>query len=227
VGATGSTGQGFNWKGIYSGSTDYAPYDVVSFNGSSYQALLANGPNTSPYDPTNAGYWAVMAQKGDTGDVGPAGAQGPLGPQGSQGIQGVPGPQGIQGLTGPTGAQGTPGTPGSRTICYIAGSDNGSTMDPTYSQKSFFNNFVGSMTVNSATCQVDSGSVTISILKNNSGTDAVTTTVACNTGLGNGWQTLTSVLSDKALALGDSLDLNITAVTSAKRLTVCLGATMN
>ncbi len=47
TGATGSTGQGFTVRGGYLTTVDYAPFDVVSENGSSYVALAANGPATS------------------------------------------------------------------------------------------------------------------------------------------------------------------------------------
>jgi hypothetical protein len=117
-----------------------------------------------------------------------------------------------------------PAPQNTRTICYVAGSDNGTALDTTYSQKGFFNNMIGAMTVTAAKCQVDvAGSVTMSVMKNNNAT-AVTTSVAC-TSVPGSWQTLT--VSSSALALGDELDLSITAASTSKRLTVCVAGTVN
>ncbi len=111
-----------------------------------------------------------------------------------------------------------------RAICYVAGSDgNTSALDTTFSQKSFFNNLIGAMTITSATCQVDAGSVTMNVQKNNLAS-AITTNVGCTSTPGT-WQALT--VSGSSLALGDSLDLSITGVPTAKRLTVCVAGTVN
>jgi len=111
-----------------------------------------------------------------------------------------------------------------RSICYVAGADNNtSALDTTYTQKSFFNNLVGNMTVTAAKCQVDAGSVTMNVQKNNLAS-AITSSVACTTTPGT-WQNLT--LSGTTLALGDSLDLSITAASTAKRLTVCVAGAVN
>ena len=117
-----------------------------------------------------------------------------------------------------------PAPQNTRTICYVAGADNNSSaLDTSFSQKSYFNNLIGAMTVTSATCQVDAGSVTMAVQKNNTAT-AITASVLCNTGPGS-WQALS--ISTSSLALNDSLDLNITAASTAKRLTVCVAGTVN
>jgi hypothetical protein len=112
-----------------------------------------------------------------------------------------------------------------RTICYIAGSDNGGTLDTSYSQKSFFYNMIGAMTITGARCQVDGAtSATIQVFKNNLGT-AITASTVCSTAPPS-WTTPT--LSSTALAVNESLDLSITAVSGTPhRLTVCLAATVN
>ncbi len=94
---------GFHFQGAWSGTTAYAVGDVVTRNGASYFALVAN-TNVNPVGhPTT---WAVLAAKGATGAAGaqgPAGVQGPAGPQGPQGIQGFTGAQGPTGPQGPAG----------------------------------------------------------------------------------------------------------------------------
>jgi hypothetical protein len=62
----------------------YAPF-VVDYNGTSYISIQA-GTNKQP--DTNASYWSVLAQIGNTG---PTGATGATGPQGATGLQGIPG----------------------------------------------------------------------------------------------------------------------------------------
>jgi hypothetical protein len=76
TGAAGPAGQGFNWKGAWSGATAYALYDCVSLGGSSYVCILAN----TNQSPPNATYWSLMAAAGGTG---PTGGAGPAGVRGS------------------------------------------------------------------------------------------------------------------------------------------------
>lgn len=96
TGATGSpspvavTGGDFSemiWTGVWSASQTYQPYDVVSYNGSSYISLSGN--NTAV--PTDTQHWSMLAQKGDQGAQG---NQGPQGSVGATGPQGPPGPAG-------------------------------------------------------------------------------------------------------------------------------------
>jgi Carbohydrate-binding module family 5/12 len=87
----------FNFQGAWSSTTAYAVGDVVTRNGASYFALVAN-TNVNPVG--NPATWAVLAAKGATGAQGaqgPAGPQGPIGPQGLTGAQGPTGPQGPAG----------------------------------------------------------------------------------------------------------------------------------
>jgi hypothetical protein len=100
-GAQGAAGQGFNFRAAFDGSATYAPYDVVSYNGSSYNAKATINPG-DPAPDVNPN-WSLMAQQGA------AGAQGPTGVTGATGATGATGPQGPQ---GPAGAQGSPGAGG-------------------------------------------------------------------------------------------------------------------
>jgi hypothetical protein len=70
TGATGPQGQGFTWRGAYDNATAYSPYDVVSYNGSSYVCTSATTGNL----PTDNSFWNLVAQKGDTGATGSDGA---------------------------------------------------------------------------------------------------------------------------------------------------------
>jgi hypothetical protein len=99
AGATGATGApGINYRGAWSSSSAYTINDAVSYNGSSYIALVSNF-NVSPNsDPT---VWAVLAQQGATG------ATGATGPAGATGATGATGPAGPAGPTGPAGPSGS------------------------------------------------------------------------------------------------------------------------
>jgi hypothetical protein len=97
TGATGDTGatgpQGLSggsttWLGAWASTTTYVLDDAVSFNGSSYIALVTNS-NVTP--GTNSSDWQMLAQ------AGAAGATGPTGATGSQGAQGDAGPTGTAG----------------------------------------------------------------------------------------------------------------------------------
>jgi Collagen triple helix repeat (20 copies) len=101
AGPQGAAGTGFNFRAAFDGSATYAPYDVVSYNGSSYNAKATINPG-DPAPDVNPN-WSLMAQQGA------AGAQGPTGVTGATGATGATGPQGPQ---GPAGAQGSPGAGG-------------------------------------------------------------------------------------------------------------------
>jgi hypothetical protein len=118
-GATGATGVGYTWRGPWSNSTAYSPYDTVSYAGSSYVCITGNTNQT----PTNTSYWNLIAAIGATGATGATGSQGPAGTTGQQGppgttgatgSQGPPGATGATGATGPTGSQGPTGATGSQ-----------------------------------------------------------------------------------------------------------------
>ena len=65
---------------------------------------------------------------------------------------------------------------------------------------------------------------TITAVISPTGDGTVTSSTSCTQGPG-AWQSLT--VSGSALNLSDSLDLSITAVTTAKRMTVCVAGTVN
>jgi hypothetical protein len=122
-GINGTNGTGFNFTGPFNSSTNYNPYDVVTYNGSTYDATvaIASGGQT----PDNNPQWSLMAQvgaagtagaPGPEGQTGPAGAPGSTGPQGPQGQTGATGSQGPIGLTGPQGPQGATGDANARMI---------------------------------------------------------------------------------------------------------------
>ncbi len=100
---------GIIWRGEWSNSTAYAINDAVSYNGSSYIALM-NNTNSDP--EANPVIWNILARKGNIGDTGPAGPQGPTGDQGVAGPQGAAGPVGPQGPQGAAGQQGPAGADG-------------------------------------------------------------------------------------------------------------------
>ena len=108
IGATGNPGAdglGFTFKGEWNASDSYVLNDVVSYQGTSFAALMAIASPTPP-DQSPAS-WGLIAKKGDTGA---AGAQGPIGPVGPQGPVGGAGPQGLQGVPGTNGTNGANGT---------------------------------------------------------------------------------------------------------------------
>lgn len=61
--------EGPSFTGEYSNVTAYTTGESVSYNGSSYVALV----NTTGNIPTNTAYWQVLAEKGDTGSGVPTG----------------------------------------------------------------------------------------------------------------------------------------------------------
>jgi len=72
TGATGATGPaGLVWHGAFSAVTQYLPHDAVSFNGSSYVALVAVIGSAPP-----GASWQLLSSKGDTGATGAPGADG-------------------------------------------------------------------------------------------------------------------------------------------------------
>ena len=119
-GPTGSSATTFNFKGPFSVSASYVLNDVVTYSGSSYIAITANGPGSQTPD-VNTTAWSLLTQAGAAGPqglqglagvTGPAGPAGPAGPTGAAGTTGATGPQGPIGLPGPIGPQGLQGTQG-------------------------------------------------------------------------------------------------------------------
>lgn len=90
-------GGSLTWRGVWNAASAYVTDDVVERNGSSYVAI-ASSTNITP--GTDATYWSLLAQKGDTGAQGAAGAAGAQGPAGVQGAAGAQGPAGAAGTNG-------------------------------------------------------------------------------------------------------------------------------
>jgi len=101
-GPAGASGTSFVFLDTWNPNASYAANDVVTYNGSSYIAFVANGPSPSGPTPDKSPLWAEMAA-GGTGPAGPAGPAGPTGDQGPSGPMGNPGPAGPAGPQGPTG----------------------------------------------------------------------------------------------------------------------------
>jgi len=68
-GFPGANGAGFNFRNAFDPSASYAVNDVVSFNGSSYVAILANSGPSNPTPDTNPTAWSLMAQQGSSVDT--------------------------------------------------------------------------------------------------------------------------------------------------------------
>jgi hypothetical protein len=109
TGVTGPIGQGLTWRGSWSSSTTYQPYDVVEYAGSSYICKVeAVGVIAGPYIPS---FWDRLTSIGPQGLTGPAGADSTItGPTGATGPAGPSGPTGAGStVTGPVGATGPTG----------------------------------------------------------------------------------------------------------------------
>ena len=109
TGPTGEPGQGFNYRGVYNGTTSYDYNDVVNYNGSTY-VCFANGVVGNR--PDISAFWLLFLERGSTGLQGFVGTQGLVGAQGLNGIQGVQGLLGTQGTLGAQGLQGNQGIQG-------------------------------------------------------------------------------------------------------------------
>jgi hypothetical protein len=117
IGPTGSTGAtgppGLTWRGTWDPATAYVVNDAVTYQGTSYVAILGSTNNNPASSPTK---WSVLAQQGSTGATGPTGATGAdstvPGPTGATGATGLTGPTGATGATGATGGTGPTGATG-------------------------------------------------------------------------------------------------------------------
>ena len=105
-GTAGTSGTSFIFLDAYNPYATYAADNVVTYNGSSYIAIVANGPNPSGPTPDQNPSWSILAAGGAIG------ATGPQGPQGAPGPEGITGPMGNPGPTGPTGPAGPQGPTG-------------------------------------------------------------------------------------------------------------------
>jgi len=105
-GPAGTNGTSFIFRGEFSNDVTYAINDVVSYNGSSYIATIANQGEDAP------GTNADLEPDGAGGAPGAQGAQGAQGAPGADGARGLPVPRGFPGAQGPPGVQGLPGLQG-------------------------------------------------------------------------------------------------------------------
>lgn len=118
-GAAGTNGTSFIFLNAYNPYATYVANDVVTYNGASYIATVANGPNPDGPVPSSNPSWSMMAaagatgamgMQGPTGVAGPIGPVGPAGPAGAAGAAGATGPQGPRGAAGAAGPAGANGT---------------------------------------------------------------------------------------------------------------------
>ena len=107
AGTNGSNGQGFNFTGPFNPATTYNPYDVATYNGSTYET--PTGTLAGGLTPDQSSAWVLFAQAGAAGTPGATGATGPQGPAGPIGPTGLTGATGLQGPAGPVGATGPDG----------------------------------------------------------------------------------------------------------------------
>ncbi len=108
-GPAGTNGSSFIFLDAYNPYATYAADNVATYNGSSYIAIVPNGPNPSGPTPDQNPSWSLMAAAGAAGTTGPAGTMGPPGPNGEQGLTGLMGNPGSAGPAGPVGPQGPTG----------------------------------------------------------------------------------------------------------------------
>jgi hypothetical protein len=90
-----AAGPGFNFRNAFDPTTTYSPYDVVTYDGSTYDAIATIAPGGTTPDINTS--WALMAQQGTAGVAGATGTQGPIGLTGAAGAAGATGPQGTAG----------------------------------------------------------------------------------------------------------------------------------
>ncbi|MGB7552890.1 MAG: DNRLRE domain-containing protein, partial [Candidatus Korobacteraceae bacterium] len=129
-GSAGSNGQGFTFRAAFNNGTSYNPYDVVTYNGSTYDASVAIPPGGGT--PDQNPHWTLMAQEGAQGQQGQQGSQGQQGPQGQTGATGPQGPIGPIGPQGPQGDQGQAGSNGTngQGFTFRAAFDSGTNYNP-------------------------------------------------------------------------------------------------
>jgi collagen type VII alpha len=96
-------GQGFTFRGQWAGTSYgiYQPYDVVTYNGSSYICIVAVNSNTAPNLDASWALFVSQGLPGFTGVTGPAGVSSNTGATGPIGYTGPTGQQGAAGLSNP------------------------------------------------------------------------------------------------------------------------------
>jgi hypothetical protein len=75
TGATGPTGQGYNWRGTWVSGTTYQPYDCVYSAQSAYVCIQMNSRTTPPTNDSL--YWQLMAATVSLGSTAPVNPDGP------------------------------------------------------------------------------------------------------------------------------------------------------
>ena len=138
AGPQGAAGQGYRFRQAWSASTTYAAYDTVTYNGSSYVAIVASVNSAVTPDKDSAD-WALFVPGGAAGPAGPAGNTGPAGATGTMGPAGAAGPQGTAraGISIPAGlecsityaAYGTVAYNGSSYVAIVASVNSAVTPD--------------------------------------------------------------------------------------------------
>ncbi len=68
-GAPGLNGQGFNFLGTFNPNASYNVYDVVTYSGSSYVAIVPSAGPSNPAPDTNPTAWSIMAQQGSSANT--------------------------------------------------------------------------------------------------------------------------------------------------------------
>lgn len=67
LGLTGATGQGLNYRGAFDNGAVYVPYDLATFNGSTYICVVQTGGTPANNPDVDTTTWAMFASKGDPG----------------------------------------------------------------------------------------------------------------------------------------------------------------
>ena len=125
TGPTGPQGAGLETVTAYTPGIAYPRGAMFFYNGSLYQAAVANPTGT----PGSSADYNLVSVAGPTGPTGPQGAAGPQGPVGETGPTGPAGAVGAQGAEGPTGPTGPAGSPPALNALYATntGSQTAST----------------------------------------------------------------------------------------------------
>ena len=121
-GSSGSSGSGFTYNGVWSSSTNYNQNDVVSYNGQTYLALLANVNKQPSVEPAFWQVFSAAGSSGTSGTSGTSGSSGSSGTSGSSGSSGTSGSSGSSGTAGTSGSSGSSGTSGSSGSTGTSGS---------------------------------------------------------------------------------------------------------
>ena len=170
--------------------------------------IVATFPNTNPVSSFNPGDYSLAITPSGAAGIATLGAVGPQGPQGPQGLPGPQGAQGLQGIQGSTGAQGPTGLAGAvgpptenpvvwwsgdATTADLTGNHNGAlqngvrytsgVLGQAFSFNGLFNQCV--TVPNNSLWNFDSGDFSILLWEVQSNTNATTSAVSHDEGIGN------------------------------------------